>query len=91
MMVEYRLTSTAGLRISVHGRGAAVDVLTLHLLQHLPTGPVGWTITSPWDRTWEGRVNLNGLTDRAGAAVADHMDYIADGLARQAAHPQPLS
>ena len=91
MTAEYRLTSTAGLRISVDGRGTAVDVLTLHLLEHLPTGPVGWTITSPWDRTWEGRVNLNGLTDRAGAAVADHMDYIADGLAREAAHPQPLS
>ena len=91
MTAEYRLTSTAGLRISVDGRGAAVDTLTRHLLEHLPTGPVGWTITSPWDCTWEGRVNLNGLTERAGAAVTDHMDYIADGLAREAAHPQPLS
>ena len=43
---------------------------------------MGWTILSPWDLVWEGRLNLNGLTERAGAAVATHMDYVADGLAR---------
>jgi hypothetical protein len=52
---------------------------------------VGWTILSPWDLIWEGRLNLNGLTERAGAAVASHMDYVAGGLAREAAHPHPLS
>jgi len=31
MTAEYRLTSTAGLRVSVDGRGAAVDVLTTYL------------------------------------------------------------
>ncbi|HEY5148881.1 MAG TPA: hypothetical protein VIJ23_03490 [Mycobacterium sp.] len=85
------MTSTAGLRVSVATRSDAVEVLTAHLLEHLPAGPVGWTILSPWDAVWEGRLNLNGLTERAGASVATHMDYVAGGLAEEAAHPRPLS
>jgi len=91
MTEPYKLTSTAGLRVSVATRSDAVDALTAHLLEHLPAGPVSWTILSPWDLIWEGRLNLNGLTERAGAAVASHMDYVAGGLAREAARPCPLS
>ena len=91
MTEPYKVTSTAGLRACVTTRGDAVDVLTAHLLEHLPAGPVNWTILSPWDALWEGGLNLNGLTERAGAAVATHMDYVAGGLAREAAHPCPLS
>ena len=54
-------------------------------------GPVSWTILSPWQLLWEGRLNLNGLTDQAGTTVAAHLEYVADGLAAEAAHPRPLS
>ena len=91
MTGPYKLTSTAGLRVSMTSRAGAVDALTAHLLERVPAGPVGWTILSPWDAVWEGGLNLNGLTERAGAAVASHMDYVAGGLAREAAHPCPLS
>jgi hypothetical protein len=91
MPALYKLTSTAGLMVSVTTRDAAIAALTAHLLEHLPAGPVGWTILSPWDLVWEGRLNLNGLTHRAAAAVATQMDYVAGGLAEEAAHPRPLS
>jgi hypothetical protein len=90
-MGPYQLTSTAGLRVSAVTRGAAVDALTAHLLENVPAGPVSWTILSPWQLLWEGRLNLNGLTERATATVATHMEYVADGLAEEAAHPRPLS
>jgi hypothetical protein len=90
-MGPYQLTSTAGLRVNVTTRGAAVDALTAHLLEHVPAGPVSWTILSPWQLLWEGRLNLNGLTERATTTVATHMEYVADGLGEEAAHPRPLS
>ena len=91
MTGSYHLTSTAGLAVDVAGRIDAIQVLSGHLLEHLPTGPVGWTITSPWGLVYEGRLNLNGLTDEAGGAIATQMDYIAATLDEEAADPRPTT
>ena len=85
MTGSYHLTSTAGLAVDVAGRVDAIQVLSAHLLEHLPAGPVGWTITSPWGLVYEGRLNLNGLTAEAGDAVATQMDYVANTLDEEAA------
>jgi hypothetical protein len=87
MTATYHLTSTAGLDVDVAERADAVQVLTGHLLEQLPAGPVGWTITSPWDLVYEGRLNLNGLTHEADDAIATQMDYIANSLDEEAAGP----
>ena len=91
MTGSYHLTSTAGLAVDVAGRADAIQVLSAHLLEHLLAGPVGWTITSPWHLVYEGRLNLNGLTDGAGAAIATQMDYIAATLDEEAADPRPTT
>ena len=88
MTVPYHLASTAGLDVTTSGPTGAIDVLTRHLLAHLPAGPVGWTITSPTGLVHEGRLNLNGLTERATTAVADQMRYVAGNLADE---PTPNS
>jgi|GEM_PF-4948507 len=85
MTGSYHLTSTAGLAVDVAGPADAIQTLSGHLLEQLPAGPVGWTITSPWHLVYEGRLNLNGLTDEAGAAIATQMDYIAATLDEEAA------
>ena len=91
MTGSYHLTSTAGLAVDVAGRGDAVQTLSGHLLEQLPAGPVGWTITSPWGLVYEGRLNLNGLTAEAGAAIATQLDYIAATLDEEAADPRPTT
>ena len=88
MTGSYHLTSTAGLAVNADTRADAIQVLTDHLLEHLPAGPVGWTITSPWHLVYEGRLNLNGLTDDAEDAIATQMDYIGNILDEEAAAPR---
>ena len=85
MTGSYHLTSTAGLAVDVTGRIDAIQTLSAHLLEHLPAGPVSWTIASPWHLVYEGRLNLNGLTAEAGDAITTQMDYIANTLDEEAA------
>ena len=80
MPENYRLTSTAGLTATAAAPAAAVLILTQHLLEHLPTGPVGWTVTSPNDLVHEGRLNLNGNTHRATVVIANQMSDLTDNL-----------
>ena len=91
MTGSYHLTSTAGLTVNADTRADAIQTLSGHLLEQLPVGPVGWSITSPWGLVYEGRLNLNGLTDEAGAAITAQMDYIAATLDEEAADPRPTT
>ena len=85
MPENYRLTSTAGLTATAATPAAAVLILTQHLLEHLPTGPVGWTVTSPSDLVHEGRLNLNGNTHRAAVVIANQMSDLTDNLHHETA------
>lgn len=80
MPTNYHLTSTAGLNATADTPAAAVLILTQHLLEHLPTGPVGWTLTSPGDLVHEGRLNLNGNTQRVAVVVANQMGDLTDNM-----------
>lgn len=80
---RYDITSTTGLTAGVTTQRDVIDILTKHLSEHLPAGPVGWTITSPSGLVYQGRLNLNGLTDQAAAAITTQMNYVAGNLAEE--------
>ena len=80
MPENYQLTSTTGLTATAPTPAAAVLILTQHLLEHLPAGAVGWTVTSPNDLVHEGRLNLNGNTHRAAVVIANQMSDLTNNL-----------
>ena len=76
----YTVTTSAGLIAECPTGEQALTALAVHLRENLNQRPIGWTITSPWGLVHEGRVNLNGATDRAAAVISGHMTLVADNL-----------
>lgn len=76
----YIVTSSAGLIAEPHTTEDTLVTLGEHLRETVRGRPVGWTITSPWGLVHEGRLNLNGATNKAQAVIAGHIDLVADIL-----------
>ena len=85
----YTVTTSAGLIAMLSTSEQTLTALAGHLREHLNQRPIGWTITSPWGLVHEGRLNLNGATDRAAAVIAGHITMVADNLDYETSQQHP--
>lgn len=88
----YHLTATTigdapTLDTAVDTADAALDALDAYLHQHLTSGPIRWSIASPWRLTHRGDIDLHGRIEARDDTISQHLARVRDNLAHEAAHP----